>query len=86
MKAQRTTTEITVETHQILVVRRQRLTRFWCNQCGCEADFVSTKEVGHLLEESAKSSRVLPTKSTPHLATARDGSVVICVKSLLGGG
>ena len=33
--------EVTFETDQVLIIRRRRLTRGWCRECGREVEIVS---------------------------------------------
>jgi len=35
-------TEITIETDQILIIRRRRSVRFWCQECGSPVDMVGS--------------------------------------------
>jgi hypothetical protein len=52
-------TEITVETNQVLIIRRRRSTRGWCRECAREVEIVSLDDTaaiaginGPLLHES----------------------------------
>jgi hypothetical protein len=36
--------EVTVETDQVLIIRRRRSTRGWCGQCGREVEIVSLED------------------------------------------
>lgn len=80
----RKTTRITVETDQVVIIRRRRLTRFWCTQCQREEDFVPVEEVNHLLERHAPPATDPVAPEGLHFARTKDGSTVICVRSLLG--
>jgi hypothetical protein len=44
------TTEFTVETDQILIIRRHSLVRRWCPDCGREVDMMARVEAEALLE------------------------------------
>lgn len=50
----RKTTEITVETDEVLVVRRARVYRAWCGECGQEVDMVGMGDAQALTEHSKK--------------------------------
>jgi len=36
--------EVTVETNQVLIIRRRRSTRGWCEECGREMEIVSLED------------------------------------------
>jgi len=36
--------EVTVETDQVLIIRRRRSTRGWCQECGSEVEIVSLED------------------------------------------
>jgi hypothetical protein len=36
--------EVTVETDQVLIIRRRRSTRGWCQECGREVEIVSLED------------------------------------------
>ena len=72
-------TEITVQTDQILIIRRRNSKRVWCQECGVEADMVS-------LEEAAGIATGLKGQSLRDYARARGlhlsgqkGSFLICL-------
>jgi len=77
-------TKITIETEQVTVIRRRRVTRPWCSECGGEAEFVPRHEVSTWLDGRPNQAGPRAIGSGPHFARAADGSVVVCVKSLLG--
>lgn len=79
----RNSTRITIETEEVLVVRREtvtrRVSRSWCDQCGKESEFVPLEDVNRLLgRRRAKSLK----DGNRHLTKAPDGSVVLCVNCL----
>jgi hypothetical protein len=45
-------TEFTVETDQILIIRRHFTVRRWCPECGREVDMVGREEAEALLESA----------------------------------
>jgi hypothetical protein len=71
-------TEITIETSRVLVIKRRQVTRFWCNECGVEVEFVRPEQVNTVLDDTEASSR------SPHFTKAADDSQLICIRSLLG--
>jgi len=74
----RKTEQITVETDQVVIIRRQRVTRAWCGECHDHADFIPLEEINRVIDAGI-TSRV---GGTLHLAKAADGSTVVCSKSL----
>jgi hypothetical protein len=75
--------QITIETHQLLTIRRRAVARRWCRECGCEVEVVGAGELealtgvpGLALRDSARTQRW-------HLLEAEDGSGVLCLQSLL---
>ena len=79
-------TRITIETHRVVVVRRWRVVRFWCGECGEDSEFVPLEDLNGLLEDGAKDVNRQALNTELHFAKAQDGAVVVCVKSLSGAG
>jgi hypothetical protein len=77
-------TVVTIETEQFMVIRRRRVIRSWCSECGREAEFVPRQSVGPWLDERPNQAGFRAIGRGPHYATAADGSVVVCVRSLMG--
>ena len=80
--AKRTRTEqITVETDQVIIIRRQRVTRAWCDECRDDADFIPLEDINRAIDTGTGSvgGRRL------HFGKAPDGSAVVCSKSLVKG-
>ena len=79
-------TEITVETDQVLIIRRHRSQRVWCAECGREVDTVGLDTVG--LKEAAANyvgkQPPLPDGDGRawHRVQASDGTPLICLESL----
>jgi len=81
--ADRKRTEITIETERVLIIRRRRSTRAWCQECGGEVDMVGLAEAEAItgttqpmLQDSAKARGW-------HLAEGQGGTPLICLESLL---
>jgi hypothetical protein len=75
--------EITIETDRVLVIRRHRSIRAWCQECGGEVDMVSQAEVQALtglprlvLRDSTQALRW-------HVAESQDEAPLVCLDSLL---
>lgn len=85
MKLRRTnwlTTRITIETHRVMVVRRQRVVRFWCGECGGESEFVPVEDLNGSLEDGADGGDRRALNTELHFAKARNGVALVCIKSL----
>lgn len=70
-------TTITIETSSLLILQERNATEAWCQACGAEADTIelSTSELS-TLDQWLNSHHV-------HRSENRDGSVRICLNSLL---
>ena len=71
-------TEITVETNEVLMVRRARVYRAWCPECGREVEMVSlfdARTIAGLTMGAARPSRwhVCPDLGAP----------LVCMESIL---
>jgi hypothetical protein len=75
-------TQITIETHTLIVLRRRRLIRFWCSECGAEAEFVPVEDLDSLLDSGSDNASGRLGNGALHFGKAPDGSIVVCVKSL----
>ena len=75
---------VTVETEQVVIIRRQRITRTWCSQCGDESEFIPVEAVNQVLGGGPHPGKQLPPGDGVHLRQSDSGSVVVCVKSLSG--
>jgi len=75
-------TEITVETTEVLIIRRRSSIRFWCPECGREVEMVNPKDAGMI-----PYTAWLPTHNGAqagkwHFCQGPDGSPLICLESL----
>jgi len=75
-------TEITVETHRIVTIRRRRSLRAWCVECGAEVDMVSLDEVQALTELTQPLLRDSAQAARWHFSEAQDGTPLVCLESL----
>jgi hypothetical protein len=74
-------TRITIETERVLVVTGHP-TRLWCEKCGSEVQFVPSERAGRLLGADLEQLGG-QYASKLHLGQAKNGLVLICLKSLL---
>ena len=75
------TTEITVQTDRILVIRRRRPVRAWCRDCGCETDMLTLDEVASVTSSGPPLDEEV--QRSWHLAEAEDGTGLVCLDSFL---
>jgi hypothetical protein len=76
-------TRITVETEQVLIVRRRGCTRRWCWECGREVDMIGFPQAAVLTGVVPRSLRDYARAEKWHLAETSDGSPLICLESLV---
>jgi hypothetical protein len=73
-------TEITIETDRVLIIRRRRVLRAWCQECGHEVEMVDPREA-----QAITAVRGLPLRDCAqwHVAQSQEGTGLICLDSLL---
>lgn len=76
-------TEITVETDRVLIIRRRRTLRAWCQECGRDVDMVDLGEAGTLTGMSGRGLRDDAEDSGWHVYEGQDGIGLVCLESLL---
>jgi hypothetical protein len=74
-------TEITIETSQVVVIKRRQITRSRRSECASEAEFVPFDKVNVLVDEPANQQGVEASR-TAHFTDAADGSDTFCLWSL----
>jgi len=75
-------TTITIETKSLLVLCSRSSRRAWCPVCGVEAEVIVV-ERGLLSSQEAPAFDQLLNSGEVHRADAPDGSILICLSSLL---
>jgi hypothetical protein len=73
-------TEITIETHQVLVIKRRQVTRSGWSGFTTEADFVPIDEVNVPAAETRNRQGVEAFPGTPHFAGAADGYYTLSLR------
>lgn len=76
----RKTEQITVETDQVLVFRRQKLIRTWCDECQCHTEFIPVEQVNQALGAGLRAAKA---GDGPHIDKTLDGSTMVCAQSLV---
>jgi len=75
--------QITIETDEVTIVRRRHPRRTWCRECACEAEVVGMGEAGVLAGMTERALRNCAESQGWHLSDAGDGTLLVCLKSLL---
>jgi hypothetical protein len=75
-------TTITIETKSLLVFRSRSSMRAWCPACRAEADVILVEPAGFSSQEATAFGQWLKSEEV-HRAEAPDGSLLICLGSLL---
>jgi len=76
-------TEITIETDQILIIRRRRALLVWCQQCGSQVDMVDLGEAEALTGVSGRVLRGCAEAGKWHVQEGQNGGPLVCLESLL---
>jgi len=75
-------TEITIETDRVLIIRRRRTVRAWCQECGGEVEMVSLGEAEALTEVSGREFCESAQAHSWHLSESQEGTCLVCLESL----
>lgn len=75
--------EITIQTEQILTIRRRGCNRRWCTQCGCDVEVVDLSQAEALtnMAQSKLCDRAEGNKW--HVLEDPGGTILVCLRSLL---
>jgi len=76
------TTRITIETEQLLVIRRRSSVRAWCEQCAAEVDLVPIEDAAELAQVDVGTIQHLLNGERFHWSQS-GGLVRICLNLLL---
>ena len=80
-------TRVTVETHQVLVVRSGRhFGEDWCVECCQRVKLVTADEAAVLTEVSLRTICKRVEANTLHFTETADGRLFICLNSLISSG
>jgi hypothetical protein len=81
IRGARKTTEISVQTDRIMVIRRRRPIRAWCRECVCETDMLTMEEVASVMSSGPPLN--LDAHPGWHLSEGEDGTGLVCLDSFL---
>lgn len=76
--------EITVQTDQVVIIRKRRLRRVWCERCGSDVVAVDLQEAGKL--KGLPQLALLDGNAGSHawhISPSTDDEPVVCLRSLL---
>jgi hypothetical protein len=77
-------TEITVETDQVLIIRQRRSgVRAWCDGCAQPVKLVTAEEAATVAGVSTRTIYRWVEAEKVHFTETPDGSLLICLNSLL---
>jgi len=74
--------EITVETHQVTVIRRRSAHRAWCAACAQSVPMVSAEEAAALLGLTVRKVYRLVETDGLHFTETREGWLRLCLDSI----
>jgi len=74
---------ITIETEQLLVIRKRRKVRAWCAACGGQSELATLEEACALTANDADAIYQLIVKEKLHSVSAPDGAPLVCLRSLI---
>lgn len=74
-------TEIRVETDEVLVVRRTRIYRGWCRECGVEVEMIPVLDAWTIVGRSGHEDE--DTRSRKWHVHGESDTALVCMKSLV---
>ena len=76
-------TKITIETDSLLILRGRNSTRAWCPLCAAEGEMIALENAGLISNLERPALEEWLNSAELHRSQAADGSVLICLNSLL---
>ena len=76
-------TKITIETDSLLILRGRNTTRAWCPLCAAEGEMIALENAGLISNLERPALEEWLNSAELHRSQAADGSVLICLNSLL---
>jgi len=76
-------TKITIETDSLLILRGRSSRRAWCPLCAIESEVIALDNVGVISNLEPPALEEWLNSEELHRSQAADGSVLICLNSLL---
>jgi hypothetical protein len=75
--------EITVQTDQVLIFPKRRLSRVWCDSCGCDVVAVELQQAAKLAGLSPLALPGTAASQDWHICSGNEDEPVVCLRSLL---
>jgi hypothetical protein len=75
--------QITIQTDEVTIIRRRHTRQAWCRECAHEVEVVGIEEAGVLAGMTHLALRNCAQAQGWHLSDAGDGTLLVCLKSLL---
>jgi hypothetical protein len=80
----RTRMLITIQTDEVTIIRRRHHARHtWCRECAGEVEVVGMEEAGVLAGMTTQALRDCAKTQGWHLSNSGDGTLLVCLASLL---
>jgi hypothetical protein len=79
----RKTTQVTLETRQVQIIRRLRSSRRWCTECARDVDMVGLEEASALTEMTQAELLQWVGSGSWHFSRSLEGAQLICLDSLM---
>jgi hypothetical protein len=76
-------TKITIETDSLLILRSRNSRRAWCPLCAAEGEMIALENAGVISNLDRPALEEWLNSGNLHRSQAADGSVLICLNSLL---
>lgn len=76
-------TKITIEIDSLFILRARRSTRAWCPVCAAEGEVIASEGTGSISNLDSPELRECLNSAELHRVQAADGSILVCVNSLL---
>ena len=76
-------TKITIETDSLLIVRGRNSNRAWCVQCAAETEMIALESLGVISNLGQAAVEEWLNSGELHRSKLANGSVLICLNSIL---
>jgi hypothetical protein len=79
----RKTTQVTLETKRVQIIRRLRSSRSWCTECARDVDMVGLEEASALTGMTPPELLQWAGSGSWHFSQSSEGTQLICLDSLM---